>query len=237
GNVAPGALRADANLRDRIADDLGREPGVDHDAVGDLAGELQGLRSGGGEIDRDALAVPPGELARRALVDGFAGRQQFAHRAHVVAHLREGRWPQADVVDGTVAGADAQHGAAGRQLLQSRGRAGGDCRMTRERIDHARAEADRFRLRGDQRLAHIDVAVERLRIRDPGDVEAGVLGGFDPVEQLARAMGQKVDAEADGRGGVGHVRAIAWTRYRRSSLIARALQQIFNRISLCLRWT
>src|SRR6516164_7270266 len=51
-DVAPSTLAADLHLRDRIANDLWREAGIDDDAVGDLARELQRLRAGSGEVDR-----------------------------------------------------------------------------------------------------------------------------------------------------------------------------------------
>ena len=195
-DVAAGMSAADLHLRDGVADDVRRETGIDDDAVGDLARELQRPRSGGGDIDRDA-AAEPGELAGTAVVDGLAGLQELADGLDVGGELGVLCRAHADIVDRAVARADADHGASRRKLLDRGGGACGHGRVPGHRIDHARAETDCPGVGGNQSLDHVDVPIERLRVGDPGDGEPGFLGHLDPLQGIHGVVGQEIHAEPD----------------------------------------
>ncbi len=65
-------------------------------------------------------------------------------------------------------------------------------RMAGERIDHARSETDAFGVQRAERGGDVDLAVERLRVGDPDDIEAVASAVLTHSTNSDGALGRKV---------------------------------------------
>ena len=202
-----GRLRAGPYPRDGVADDAGREAGVDDHPVRDLAREVEHPGSGGGEIDRDP-ATSPRHADGMLLPHRAARLEKLADGFYVSTQTRPGRRRESEVEDRAVAGADAEHGAPGRHFRKGRRRPRRHRGVPGQGIDDPWSEPHPPGAGGAEPEAGVDVAVDRLRVGDPDDVETGVLRRLRPAHGLARGSGEVVDAETD-RVFVGHASLLA----------------------------
>src|SRR5205085_10689416 len=113
GRIAAGVARARVDPRDRVADDLGQEPGAGDDAVADAAAQVEHARPLRADRDRDAGpdgGRGPADALRPALVDRFAGGEQLADAGDVLLHPGARRDGIPDVENGAVAARQVHEG-------------------------------------------------------------------------------------------------------------------------------
>ena len=181
----------------RHALDVRRRGQPQHDAVGDLSGQLEHLRAERGEKDRrrrrqarqPALPVRP---IARAVVLHLAGERRAQH-AHVLAHhVERARHVEAETARhrGRMAHADAEHEAAARDLRQRQRLLREQHGMARIDRDHAGPEAGarrhvRIGGQGQERVAadamrHPDAVVaERVRALRQGNRRPEIGAGIE----------------------------------------------------------
>ena len=158
-----------------------------HPPVAVGAGRLERQRAVGGDVDRHRMAdvdearvgmqeADVGALASLGAVSqrivDFLAVQQRAQHAQVFA---EGAGLDRVLAHDThrgVAGADAQEGAAGRQLVDGGDRMRGDRRQPHAGHRHAGAEPDARSVGRRQRQHGVGIGIEHLQIGRPGGVVA-----------------------------------------------------------------
>jgi len=121
-----------------------------------------------------ARAAAKGVLNRLAM-------QQRAHNFQVLAELGDRHWVLPHHAHRGVPGADAQERAAGRDLVDARDGVRGDRRQTRASNRYPRTDLDPARIGRRQRERRVAVGPDHLRVRNPGSVEAQVLGVADEL--------------------------------------------------------
>ena len=192
---------------------LGRLPGRVHDPLDDVRV---------GELDDDAVALPPGDGERLRPVAGdvhldlgqlrphplelellvVPGDLLAVHeRLHHLQRFLEVRDPHrlaADVAHGRVAAADAHDHAAVRDVLEGRVRAREHRRVADRRVRDHVAELDRRGLVGEERHHRHRLLPEHVRVVGPAVLEPLSLGELRQLDQaLVRRVGQDGDAEAE----------------------------------------
>ena len=109
--VRPDCLGADLQVAQGAVDGCRCEPKGHVDAVGDAAGQFQGLGAAGGQVDGHRF-VGPHQACGSAPVRGFGVAPQLLHGDDVFLEPRQRRPLEAQVQDAAVAGADADAEAA-----------------------------------------------------------------------------------------------------------------------------
>ena len=180
----PAPPRSSLEVRQHRVHDPAVKSDQEHDAVGDLAGELDGLRPRGRHQEGYRPARGVGETPRRALkVHGFA-RQQLAQGRDARAHLGERGRLSADRARRRVTRAHDDLRAPRRQLGDGLDRAGQDGDVPRERVGHRRKQRQPRRAGGCLPERDERVAAQELTVEDPRAVEAGGLDVLDQPDQL-----------------------------------------------------
>src|SRR5262245_6530367 len=175
---AAGGFGAGGDVRSRIADVVSGEAIVGEHAVGGPASGLKRLRMGGGEKDRRRALVPRQMRARPAKARGRA-LQQRLDEGYPFRELARARLRQPDILGAAVAGADAQHGASVRHMVERGDRGRGDRGMAGKQISDADRNARAARDTRDHRRRHtwIHGVSRRVGNADHGiAVAVGALG-------------------------------------------------------------
>ena len=188
-------------MLERPRDDAAVEAHQQQHAVGDLARQLDRLRSRRRHHDRNASLRGVAEAAGHAREIHRLAGEQAADDADARAHLGQRRRLATDRAGGSVAGADHELHAPRRHLLDGLDRPRQHGGVARERIGHRRKQRQP---RGvGRRLAEHDegVAREHLAVEDPGAVEAGGLDGAQQPHEVGhrrRAGDAQVDPDRLG---------------------------------------
>ena len=201
--VAAGCLGGGPDRGDRAGERLVAEEGVQHDGVGDPAGELEGLAADGHHQHRDVLVEaaveaeerePPG---RAVVVEGLAAPEP-AVDADGVLELGAGHPGHAHQVEEHVeAAAEPERVAAAGHPVGGDRHGRGDQRVAGVVVGGRRTDADRraHRTRGSREHRGV-LGVEALGQEDRAEAE--LLGQPHLVEQVAgrgAVAGQAVAAE------------------------------------------
>ena len=174
GGVAAGLPRGRPDLVDEPADQVGVGD-LEHGAVGDPAGQLEGDRAVPGDPDRQPVWTRPRQLQRCTLVldrpslgEGTNHVDRLLERGHA-----RGRLAQHPACG--IATPDPQVEAAPGQLLEHRQGRGGHRRLPGRRVRHARAQAERRGRLRHQGQEDVWLAPEDVGVEEPGVGEAGRL--------------------------------------------------------------
>ena len=196
---ATGALGAGGNARAHPLDELGSDPGHGDHAVCDLSCELERFRAVRGHVHRHGTVERGMQMHLPSLEVDRLTRGQPADERDPVAHPCQARRLQTERLDRAVASTDAKDRASRRELLERDGRRRGDGGMTCLEIRDARPERDPLGRLGRERKTRPDVTPEKLRVRQPRDVEAGPFGVRNAACDVAR-VGARRNAKAEAHG-------------------------------------
>ena len=169
--VAAGLARRRAHLGHEPADEV-RVADLEHRAVRDPPGQLEGHGAVARDPDREPVAAGPAELEHRPLELDRATLDESADHVDRRLEILHRRRSLAQHAPRRVAAADAQVHAPAGDFVQDGERGRGDRGLASGRVRDARPEPERGRRLGDERQRRVrvgpqHVAVEQPAVREP----------------------------------------------------------------------
>ena len=191
---APGGLRACAYLRRRGANVVGAQSEIGEDAVGGPSRRLQRPRMRRGEKDRwralDPRQMRGGGAERRRLT-----LQQRLDEGDAVRELFRLRLGEADVPGAAVPGADAEHRASIRHMVERGDRRRAHGRMPRQEIGHAERDPRPLRGARDDRRRHPRVHGIAGRVGDADHRVAVAVRAFGELLAKVERVGPEEETD------------------------------------------
>ena len=189
--VAAGGLRRIPNRLDHPLGDVDVGE-LQDEAVADLAGELERLRSVGGHPHLEFAALAPRELQHRALVLDGPAVGELADDVDRLAQLGHRHRGAVGDAHRRVAATDAADRAVAVELVESREDGCGDGPVARRRVGDERADLDAMRLGEDLAVDDVRLLPQDVGVEGPDVAEPVLLGELREVDCPAgRRVGLK----------------------------------------------